>query len=112
MRWKGLLALVLGACAPSTMAPPPVVPPPLAEVEVALVDHAFRPDALRIAPGTLVVFKNQGQALHTATEGTGLFDSGILAPGAEFRYAFQVPGAYQIYCKIHPYMTLSLEVRP
>lgn len=112
MRWKGLLALVLGACAPSTMAPPPVVPPPLAEVEVALVDHAFRPDALRIAPGTLVVFKNQGQALHTATEGTGLFDSGILAPGAEFRYAFQVPGTYQIYCKIHPYMTLSLEVRP
>lgn len=111
-RWV-LLALLLSACAPTTTAQPPVTPPPPTDqVEVALVDFEFKPNTLRVAPGTTVVFKNQGQAPHTATDGPGRFDSHNLASGAEFRYTFQAPGTYPIYCKIHPYMTLNLQVGP
>lgn len=113
MKYGGLLALLLMACAPTTTtAPSPTATPPVTPVQVALVDFEFRPPTLQIAPGTTVVFKNQGQAPHTVTDGAGRFDSSNLAPGAEFRYTFQAPGAYQIYCKIHPYMTLSLQVGP
>ncbi|MER3482273.1 MAG: plastocyanin [Meiothermus sp.] len=110
MRGLGFLALFLAACAPMTAASPPTTASPVAQVQVSLVDFEFKPQAFQIAPGTSVVFKNQGQAPHTVTDSAGRFDSGTLAPGAEFRYTFQTPGTYQIYCKIHPYMTLTLRV--
>lgn len=62
-------------------------------------DLAFRPDTLRIPPGTTVVFANQGRYPHTATESGGLFDSGVLAPGERFRYTFALPREYSVYCK-------------
>ncbi|MER3536930.1 MAG: plastocyanin, partial [Thermus sp.] len=38
--------------------------------------------------------------------------SGNLNPGGEYSYTFQTPGSYSIYCRHHPYMTLSLQVGP
>lgn len=61
MKYGGLLALLLMACAPTTTtAPSPTATPPVTPVQVALVDFEFRPPTLQIAPGTTVVFKNQG----------------------------------------------------
>jgi plastocyanin len=81
-----------------------------AEVRVSLVDFEFQPKALKLAPGTTQVFVNQGQAPHTVTDNQGRFDSGVLAPGAEFRRTFTEPGTYAIYCRFHPYMVFGLEV--
>ena len=81
-----------------------------AEVRVSLVDFEFQPKALKVAPGTALAFVNQGQAPHTVTDNQGRFDSGVLAPGAEFRRTFTEPGTYAIYCQFHPYMVFGLEV--
>jgi plastocyanin len=81
-----------------------------AEVRVSLVDFEFQPKALKLAPGTTLVFVNQGQAPHTVTDNQGRFDSGVLAPGAEFRRTFTEPGTYAIYCRFHPYMVFGLAV--
>jgi len=81
-----------------------------AEARVSLVDHEFQPQALKVAPGTTLIFVNQGQHPHTVTDNLGRFDSGVLAPGTEFRRTFTEPGTYAIYCRIHPYMVFSLEV--
>ncbi|WP_018461928.1 cupredoxin domain-containing protein [Thermus oshimai] len=113
MRRPFLLALILlAACAPAPSAPPAPPPPAPGEVQVDLLDFAFQPSTLRVAPETVVVFRNRGQAHHTATDEGGRFDSGLLAPGEEFRYAFKTPGTYRIFCRLHPYMVLSLEVGP
>lgn len=107
MRPWFLLAL-LSACAPMTTLQPPAP----GKVEVALKDFEFSPNTLQVAPGTTVVFKNLGQVPHTVTDSAGRFDSGNLDPGGQFSYTFQTPGNYQIYCRYHPYMTLSLQVGP
>ncbi len=105
-----LLLLLLTACAPMPLTAPQA--PGGTEVRVSLVDFEFQPKALKVAPGTTLVFVNQGQAPHTVTDNQGRFDSGVLAPGAEFRHTFTGPGAYAIYCRIHPYMVFGLEVGP
>ncbi|MGC8968830.1 MAG: cupredoxin domain-containing protein [Thermus sp.] len=106
----GALLLLLAACAPMPLSAPKA--PEAAEVRVSLVDFEFQPKALKVAPGTTLVFVNQGQAPHTVTDSRGRFDSGVLAPGAEFRRTFTEPGSYAIYCALHPYMVFSLEVGP
>lgn len=113
MRPWFLLALLLSACAPMITPQPPVTNPPAqGRVEVALKDFEFSPNTLQVTPGTTVVFKNLGQVSHTVTDSAGRFDSGNLDPGGRFSYTFQTPGSYQIYCRYHPYMTLSLQVGP
>lgn len=104
----GAFLLLLTACAPMPLSAPKA--PGGAEVRVSLVDFEFQPKALKVPPGTTLVFVNQGQAPHTVTDNQGRFDSGVLAPGAEFRRTFTEPGTYAIYCRIHPYMVFSLEV--
>ena len=108
MRSGALLLLLLTACAPMPLTAPKA--PGGAEVRVSLVDFEFQHKALKVAPGTTLVFVNQGQAPHTVTDNQGRFDSGVLAPGAEFRRTFTEPGTYAIYCRFHPNMVFGLEV--
>jgi len=108
VRSGALLLLLLTACAPMPLTAPKA--PGGAEVRISLVDFEFQPKALKVAPGTTLVFVNQGQAPHTVTDNQGRFDSGVLAPGAEFRRTFTEPGTYAIYCRFHPYMVFGLEV--
>lgn len=109
------LSLFLAACLPLEGSSPVGLQPhaaPSGEMMVSMEDFEFRPGTLRVPPGTTVVFVNRGQHPHTATEGRGLFDSGILAPGGSFRHTFSTPGEYTIYCKLHPYMVLRVGVGP
>jgi len=108
VRSGALLLLLLTACAPMPLTAPKA--PGGAEVRISLVDFEFQPKALKVAPGTTLVFVNQGQAPHTVTDNQGRFDSGVLAPGAEFRRTFTEPGTYAIYCRFHLYMVFGLEV--
>jgi plastocyanin len=32
------------------------------------------------------------------------FDSGNMAPGANWQYTFSKPGTYQFFCVVHPFM--------
>lgn len=75
------------------------------EVRVASLDNSFRPETVEVAPGTEVVWTNQGRHDHDvvpvdddADWGVGLEDFG---PGEEYRHVFTEPGEHRYYCTIH-----------
>jgi plastocyanin len=78
---------------------------------IEIVDFAFSPSTLTIVAGESVTWTNADQAIHTATSGSGAFDSGDLDPGESFTFTFTTPGTYDYLCTPHPSMTGSIVVR-
>jgi plastocyanin len=72
-----------------------------ARVTVDVLNTAFVPNHLTVRPGTEIVWKFGGDDAHTVTEYDGGFDSGVLAPGAEYTLTFDEPGEYEYYCELH-----------
>ena len=89
-----------------------------AEETVRLAQFAFDPEELTIAVGTTVNFVNADSAAHTVTEGTdgtAVEDPIIdeeLEQGGSTSYTFDEAGTYDITCKIHPSMQLTITVEP
>jgi plastocyanin len=79
-------------------------------VEVAIRDFFFAPARLSVAPGTTVVWVNEGAHPHTVTAFDGSFDSGVLMPGDTFAVTFGGSGTLWYFCEIHPSMTGSVTV--
>ena len=76
---------------------------------VAIVDFAFEPATLEVAPGSTVVWTNTGAAPHTVT---GEFaDSGTLEPGGTFQHTFDTEGEFAYVCSFHPQMVGTVSVR-
>jgi plastocyanin len=89
-----------------------------AEETVRLSHFAFEPEELTIAVGTEVRFVNADSAAHTVTEGTdgtAVEDPIIneeLERSGSTSYTFDEPGTYDITCRIHPSMQLTITVEP
>lgn len=77
---------------------------------VSVRDFSFQPGSLEIAVGTTVTWENQDAAPHTATSGTGAFDTGTIATGASSSVTFDQPGTFLYGCAIHPQMTGTIVV--
>ncbi|GIU72580.1 MAG: hypothetical protein KatS3mg003_2059 [Candidatus Nitrosocaldaceae archaeon] len=85
-------------------------------------NECYNPGILTISKGTTVTWSNDDTTTHTVTSGIsfgliqfdeykdktpgpdGLFDSGMMAPGATFSYTFNDEGEYLYYCSLHPFM--------
>jgi plastocyanin len=86
------------------------------EVRVRLESSNFDPSELTITAGTTVLFLNADSYTHTVTEGTGgqAVDDPIvdreIAENRSVRVTFDEPGTYDITCKIHPSMQLTVTV--
>lgn len=86
------------------------------QMTVRLEGFAFNPSELTIPVGTQVTFTNADSAPHTVTEGV----DGEAAPEARFddelegnqstRITFDEPGEYQITCRFHPSMNMTVTV--
>lgn len=84
--------LVLGAPQPSLGA----------SVAVTIRDNSFTPRELRIEPGDVVVWTNQGSRVHDVrSDVRGQFASGALNPGERFRHRFDREGYYFYHCTFH-----------
>jgi len=70
---------------------------------VDIVNFAFKPATLRVAPGTKVVFANTSSATHSATRASG-FDTGLIKPGKSAETRFKQKGTFRYHCKIHSFM--------
>jgi plastocyanin len=77
---------------------------------VRIADFAFAPDALSAEVGQSVKWTNQDGAAHTVTADDGAFDSGSLARGKAFSFAFDQAGTYAYHCNIHPRMKGTVTV--
>jgi plastocyanin len=132
------LSLALAACAPEASAPadPTSAPPEASEpaptttdagaqasespasaesAEVLAADSNFDPEELTVAVGTEVVFSNGDDYGHTITEGRDgvAADQPFVDEDLErepVSVAFDVGGTFQITCRIHPTMNLTVTV--
>ena len=86
---------------------------PQDQVTVTIRDFRFEPAEVCLAEGGRVTWVNQGGEFHTSTSAAQprAWDSGFLAPGAEFSRTFPVAGTYDYLCLPHPVMTGSVVVR-
>jgi len=116
-------SLALAACGGTDASSEPGEPTEAAESEpavggseVSLAGFAFDPGDLTVAAGTNVTFTNDDSTAHTVTEGTNgaPVDDPIideeLAAGASTTFTFDEPGTYDITCRIHPDMQLTVTV--
>jgi plastocyanin len=77
-----------------------------ASSQVILIDnYTFSPAEIRVPGGTEVIWKNNDGVEHTVTAADASFDSGTLAPGAEYKRKFTNPGTYSYNCDMHPSMS-------
>ncbi len=87
-----------------------------AEETVRLSQFAFEPEELTIAVGTTVNFVNADSAAHTVTEGTegtaveGAIIDEELEQNGSTSYTFDEAGTFDITCKFHPSMQLTITV--
>lgn len=77
----------------------------------------FVPDNVTVGKGETVTWTNKDSTLHTVTSGTpegtdsGVdFDSSYMAGGKKFRWTFDIPGTFDYYCTLHPFMTGTVNV--
>lgn len=97
--------------------PGPAIAPASDTVVVTMSNRlVYEPADLDIRVGQTVLWRNTSQIAHTVTadperaakeesvrlpEGAEPFDSGDMAPGAEFAHTFTVAGAYTYFCVPH-----------
>jgi plastocyanin len=84
---------------------------------VKLSGFAFDPTTLTISVGTKVTFQNVDSADHTVTNGKDgtpaanpLFDQSV-PQGASFEFTFTKAGTFNVTCKIHHQMNMTIRVQ-
>ena len=78
---------------------------------LSLGNRAYAPDELTVAVGTTVTWMNTDSIAHTSTSDVTGWNSGTLAPGGQFSFAFQTAGTFPYHCTIHPGMVGTVVVR-
>ena len=78
---------------------------------VAIADFAFDPETVTVDAGTKLTWTNDDEAPHTATADDGSFDTGTLKLDDTGAVAIDQPGTYSYYCRFHPFMKGTVEVR-
>src|SRR5215212_5191379 len=79
-------------------------------VAVDINDLGFAPPQLNIAPGTRVMFVNNGNKEHTATADNELFDTRALKPRESTWVFFRGSGTVTYHDQLHPEMKGSIIV--
>lgn len=74
---------------------------PMADYMIDMHDNYFDPAVIQISPGQTVRWMNMGIVNHTTTSSGGFWDSGSMAPGAEFYYTFPTEGVFDYFCSFH-----------
>ena len=84
-------------------------------MQVTMHNAAYRPGNIQIRVGTTVTWTNQDNVPHTVTFrngtlGSSMMGSTMVTHGQSFSYMFRMPGMYQYYCAVHPYMVAMVTV--
>ena len=70
----------------------------------------YEPAEIAVKVGQPVKWKNEGAEAHTVTADDGSFDSGSMAPGAEWQNTFSSPGTFSYTCTPHPWAKGTVKV--
>jgi plastocyanin len=77
-------------------------------------NKTFQPQVLAVPVGSTVTFPNLDPIFHNvfSLSGPQPFDLGLYRAGQTRTRTFQQPGAYRVFCNIHPEMTALVLVVP
>ena len=78
---------------------------------VVLKNFMFSPMSLTVKAGSTVTWKNLDGEPHTVVNDSGLFRSSALDQNDTYKYTFDKPGVYKIFCGIHPNMKETITVQ-
>ena len=111
----GLLGLSVGcgSNSPSTPSGTSVTGTPVSIVSQSstLTNTAYAPNPISIAAGGTITWTNNDAVAHTSTGDDGSWNSGTIAPGANFSRMFPSAGTFVYHCTIHPGMVGTVTVR-
>ena len=72
---------------------------------------AYAPSPVVISAGGSVTWTNNDNTSHTSSGDDGSWNSGNIAPGAQFSRTFANKGSYTYHCSIHPGMVGTVTVQ-
>ncbi|AQV96794.1 hypothetical protein BJN34_23320 [Cupriavidus necator] len=78
---------------------------------VVVKNFMFSPMSLTIKAGSTVTWKNLDGEPHTVVNDAGLFRSSALDQNDTFKFKFDKPGVYKVFCGIHPNMKATITVQ-
>ena len=81
-----------------------------ADAIVTIKNFSFAMD-VTVTPGSTVTWKNLDGEPHTIVNDSGLFRSSALDQNDTYKYTFDKPGVYKIFCGIHPNMKETITVQ-
>lgn len=73
---------------------------------------AYLPRRLEVVAGATVAWKNDDPLEHSVTAADKSFDSGLIKSGTTWRRTFTLPGTYHLTCTPHPFMKMTVIVKP
>lgn len=80
--------------------------------DISQRQREFSPKAVSIAVGDVVVFKNDDTTPHhiKVTKGPESFRSRLMPRGLDYPVTFNEAGYWEVGCRIHPRMSMSITV--
>ena len=79
--------------------------------QIEIADFKYDPETVTVDAGTEVTWTNSDDAAHTATADDSWFDTGDLDQGDSNSVTFDEPGTFTYYCRFHPFMKATVEVK-
>ena len=105
----GLIAIVLMTAAACGSYGSPNAPSPTMTT-AGITGSGFTPGTIDISVGSTVTWMNNDSAPHSVVADGGQFNSGTIAPGGKFSYAFPAAGAFPYHDGANPKMTGMVNV--
>jgi plastocyanin len=105
---------VLSGCTKASTSPYGGTSAPPAQAQpntVVIANIAFGPAALTVNAGTSVTWQNNDGIAHTSTSDTGVWDTGMISPGASKTVMFGTAGTFPYHCTVHAMMTGTITVK-
>jgi plastocyanin len=102
-----IAALALGVQCALGAGPPAAAKHAVHTIVIEAV--AYRPAALTVKTGDMIVWVNKDPFPHTVTA-KGAFDSGTIAAGASWKHVARRAGSHDYLCTLHPNMKGTLTV--
>ena len=91
-----LMAVLLTAAAACGSYNSPNAPSGMA-ANAAITGSGFTPNSISVGVGASVTWTNNDSAPHSVVADGGQFNSGTIAPGAKFSYAFPAAGSFSYH---------------
>jgi plastocyanin len=107
-----MLASILSTLLTLSIAPGAANGSDDAAQQVEIKGFAYAPSLLTVSVGTTITWKNLDEEPHLVMSTTNGFHSQVLDTDQGYSFKFDVPGTYEYFCSMHPYMKGTIKVVP